>query len=75
MIKADQFRDFVDGEEISVEDGFNTCCDICGEWLQYDAKIVYDSVNNSQSIIIESISCGEKFRLVPTGFRMEKIYE
>lgn len=73
MLEANSFKEFTDGKTIEGEDGLKTCCDICGEWLQYSAKIVYDSSANMQSIIIESTSCGEVFILIPTQYRMEKV--
>lgn len=75
MIRADKFTPFVDGEEIDAEKAFLTTCDICGEWLDYTAKVEYDPNEDKQIITIESTSCGEKFRLIPLTFRMEKIYE
>lgn len=71
MILSDKFRDFVDGEEIDPEDAFNTTCPICGEWLEFKAEIRYDPIEDRQSIVIEGSSCGEKYRLIPTGYRME----
>ncbi len=73
MLKADKFTDFVDGEEIEADKALYTTCDICGEWLDYSAHIEYNSVDDSQEIIIQAKSCGETFRLIPILYRMEKI--
>lgn len=73
MLKADKFTEFKDGELIDADKAFYTGCDVCGEWLQYMAKVDYDPNGDIQSILIEAESCGEVFRLVPTQFKMVKI--
>ena len=73
MFNFGKYIDFIDGEEISKEQGLWTCCDICGEVLEYTAKIVYNQDNDSQEIVIEATSCGEVFRLIPIRYRMEKV--
>lgn len=63
LFQTGRFMDFEDDLEMDYEDAMNLCCHICGEWLQWDAKVVYDSIEDKQYIEIESTSCGEKFRL------------
>ncbi len=73
MLEIGKYKEFEEGITMHAEDAFNTTCDICGEWIQYVAKITYNSSANIQSIIIEGESCGEVFRLVPEFFKLEKV--
>lgn len=66
------FSNFVDGIHVYSREAMYLCCDICGEWLQWEAKIEYDPKTESQHLVIKSGSCGETFYLVPDGFHTIK---
>lgn len=47
-------------------------CDICGELLEWEAKMVYNKEHDRQELILTAKSCGETFILEPKQFIQRK---
>lgn len=47
----------------SIEEAIMTCCNLCGDRLEWDLSISYNSKHDIPVIKGESFSCGVKYRL------------
>lgn len=71
IYEAGRFQNIEDEMEVTGKQAMDLCCHICGEWLQWDAKVIYDETTESQYVEIKSGSCGEVFKLHIENARME----
>lgn len=64
--------EFVEDEVVMATKAFSLGCDICGELLEWEAKMVYDTETDRQVLNLTAKSCGETFLLEPIEFMMKK---